>query len=354
MDTKPLEHDDFLRLLLKSEREIMRYVMAIVPQAGDAQEVFQETAVALWKQIDKYDPSKPFTPWACRFAANKAKEHLRKSGRWRGFLTDDIASMLLARREELAPNLDERVVPLRDCLSELSKNNRKLIEKYYFDQASVEVAAIRFDLKPFTKMWPTASGIESSTESIRFVPPWPKQIRFVQSDEQIFLRPEGHAVRLRTELRVNVSEPGFCSQVDDLTPATIETRQFIRSYILHFSPESKVGIRRSRRVTGSITFARPVLGLIVDHDELAASRRRFGRRGAGEGNERRELNLTGDQTGDRITLSEDRKTVTLDLLAPGRSSDLVRVIVDGDGFQLSPRRKRSQSTAGSQQNGDSI
>ena len=62
LNTQPIEHDDFLRLLLKSEREILRYVMVLVPQAADAQEVFQETAVALWKQIDKYDPAQPFTP----------------------------------------------------------------------------------------------------------------------------------------------------------------------------------------------------------------------------------------------------------------------------------------------------
>lgn len=141
MDTTPLEHDDFLRLLLKSEREVLRYVMVIVPQVADAQEIFQETAIALWKQIDKYDPSKPFTPWACRFAANKAKEHLRRTGRWNGFLNEDIASVLLARREELAPDLDQRVVPLRDCLGELPKSNRVLIEKYYFHQSSVEKAA---------------------------------------------------------------------------------------------------------------------------------------------------------------------------------------------------------------------
>lgn len=115
--------------------------MAIVPHASDAQEVFQETAVALWKQIDKYDPSKPFTPWACRFAANKAKEHLRNLGRWNGFLDEDIATMLLARREELASELDRRSGPLRDCLGELSNNNRGLIEKYYFDQVSIEETA---------------------------------------------------------------------------------------------------------------------------------------------------------------------------------------------------------------------
>lgn len=141
MDTKRLEHDEFLRLLLQSEREILRYIMAIVPQAADAQEVFQETAVALWKQMDRYDPSQPFTPWACRFAANKAKEHLRSRDRWRGFLDEETVSLLLARRQELAPELDRRVGPLRDCLGELSKNNRRLIEKYYFDQACIEEAA---------------------------------------------------------------------------------------------------------------------------------------------------------------------------------------------------------------------
>ena len=141
MDARQLGHDDFLRLLLKSEREILRYVMAIVPHAADAQEIVQETAVALWKQIDQYDRSQPFTPWACRFAANKAKEHLRKQGRWSAFLNDEVASLLATRREEIAATLDRRVEPLRDCLGELPSHNQSLVEKYYFDQTPVEEIA---------------------------------------------------------------------------------------------------------------------------------------------------------------------------------------------------------------------
>ena len=141
LERQKLEHDVFLRLLLDSEREILRYVMAIVPRADDAREIFQETAVALWKQIEKYDPSQPFTPWACRFAANKAKEYLRKQGRWKGFLDEDIATALLARREQLAPELDRRVGPLRDCLREMPDEIQALIQKYYFDQASIEATA---------------------------------------------------------------------------------------------------------------------------------------------------------------------------------------------------------------------
>ena len=101
MSPQPLAQEEFLRLLLRSEREILRYVMAIVPHLPDAQEIVQETAVSLWKQVDKYDPERPFVPWACRFAANHAKEFLRKRGRWMGFLDEEVAELLLQRREQL-------------------------------------------------------------------------------------------------------------------------------------------------------------------------------------------------------------------------------------------------------------
>lgn len=133
-----LAHDEFLRLLLKSEREVLRYIVAIVPNVAEAQEIFQETAIALWAQIDQFDRSKAFTPWACRFAANKAKEHLRKQGRWKGFLDPEIAAELLARREQIAPELDRRIRPLQDCLTELPANSRTIVSRYYFDQLSTE------------------------------------------------------------------------------------------------------------------------------------------------------------------------------------------------------------------------
>lgn len=145
MPTPRLTQDDFLRLLLQNEREIKRYVMAIVPHAADAQEIVQETAVALWNKIDSYDPSQSFAPWACRFAANKAKEHLRKTGRWKGFLDDDVANLLLNRRMETTETLDRRMEPLRDCVGELPNVNRQLIEGYYFEQRSIEQLAARIE-----------------------------------------------------------------------------------------------------------------------------------------------------------------------------------------------------------------
>ena len=57
-------HKDFIRLFLESEKDLLRYVMVIVPNVADARDIVQETAVALWDKIDRYDPDKPFAPWA--------------------------------------------------------------------------------------------------------------------------------------------------------------------------------------------------------------------------------------------------------------------------------------------------
>ena len=146
----------------------------------------------------------------------------------------------------------------------------------------------------------------------------------------MFVAVERRSISLDEPLPVNISEPGEYTRQSDLTPLEISSEKFVRSYGLHYAPLQRVGPRRASRLTGSITFDQPILGVIVQQDELLASSFLFSRRGKGEANPRRELQLTGEANGDRIFLSEDRMTSTLDLISPGRSSDLVRVIVEDD------------------------
>ena len=52
--------ENFTRLLLESEPVIMRSILVMVPNRSDARDILQETAVALWRQFETYDPEKPF------------------------------------------------------------------------------------------------------------------------------------------------------------------------------------------------------------------------------------------------------------------------------------------------------
>ena len=71
LENQTARQQRFLSLFLRSEREIFRYVAALVPNVADPEDIVQQTAIALWEKFDAYDPAQPFTPWACRFALNK-------------------------------------------------------------------------------------------------------------------------------------------------------------------------------------------------------------------------------------------------------------------------------------------
>jgi RNA polymerase sigma-70 factor (ECF subfamily) len=128
----------FLSLFLRSEREMFRYVAALVPNVVDAEDIVQQTALALWEKFDAYDPNQPFTPWACRFALNKAKQWIERRQRWQALLENGLAEELARRREELWPELETRLRHLEDCLAKLPDEQRSLIEGYYYRRDGVE------------------------------------------------------------------------------------------------------------------------------------------------------------------------------------------------------------------------
>jgi len=136
-------HAQFLTLFLASEKEVFRYISALVPNASEAQDLVQQTALALWRKFESYDPRQPFTPWACRFALLEVKEFLRRTRKWRALLEGDLADELVRRRESLNADLDRRLTHLASCLDKLPNQRRALVEGYYYERQSVEDLAAR-------------------------------------------------------------------------------------------------------------------------------------------------------------------------------------------------------------------
>ena len=136
-------HARFLALFLASEKEVFRYISALVPCVTDAQDLVQQTALALWRKFGSYDPRQPFTPWACRFALLEVKEFLRRSRKWRALLEGDLAEELVRRRESMTADLDRRLAYLARCLDKLPSHQRAVVEGYYYERQSVEGLATR-------------------------------------------------------------------------------------------------------------------------------------------------------------------------------------------------------------------
>ena len=139
--SNPPSQQEFLRVFLANEREILKYVVALVPNLGDAQEIVQQTAVVLWEKFDQYDRERPFAPWACRFALNVTRQWIDRRKRWEALLDNGLAEELAMRREQLRVEFDARLNHLGQCLDKLPDEQRGLVESYYFQQTGVETLA---------------------------------------------------------------------------------------------------------------------------------------------------------------------------------------------------------------------
>ena len=136
----PDRYELFTRLLLEHEPEILRAVMVFVPERADARDIVQETAVALWKQFEQYDASRPFANWAIGYARIQVRRFLR-SGARRSVLTERAALLIEQAQDERAAMNERRDAALRECLDGLPERSRGIITGYYFEEQTVEALA---------------------------------------------------------------------------------------------------------------------------------------------------------------------------------------------------------------------
>ena len=239
------------------------------------------------------------------------------------------------------------LVSVFDGEVEVSDSNEKRLLKEGESvriETGKQIESVEMNPESFAKVWPISTGIESSTETFQYVHPWPRNFRFVQSNDLIYLSPDSYGVELNAPVRVNISEAGKYSNERDLTPTELLAGQRIRSFMIFFHPKKDGPLRFQRRISGSITFDSPVLGVIVLDEELDATARRFTRFGPREVRKGHQLELTGQDDTDVVELSDDRKTLTLSLTTPARFAEFLRVIVDAS--HPSTARSESRSNTG--------
>ena len=127
----------FVRLFVEGQREILRYIIRLVPDIDDAHEILQDTAVDLWRKFDRYDPAFAFAPWACGFAFRRVLKHREQQARRARYLSIESLDLIAAERSEQDGILEDRRRALERCLQQLRDDDRLVVEHRYSRQMSV-------------------------------------------------------------------------------------------------------------------------------------------------------------------------------------------------------------------------
>lgn len=129
------DHERFTRLLLEAEPVMLRSILVVVPNRTDARDILQETAVALWRQFDSYDPKRPFVNWAMGFARIETRRFLAREKR-RAQLSEEAMEMLERELDGAPGFVGEVERHLATCMQKLGEKQRRLIQGYYHEGRS--------------------------------------------------------------------------------------------------------------------------------------------------------------------------------------------------------------------------
>jgi len=128
--------------LMGAQIALFGYVCALVGDAEEARDVLQEVNLKICSQLDAYDPSRPFLPWARTIAYYEVLSYRNRRARNRLTLVDDTFFESVATAAETAfDRTDRDLAHLDACLRKLPVFVRGLVEGHYFRHAAVKALA---------------------------------------------------------------------------------------------------------------------------------------------------------------------------------------------------------------------
>ena len=130
--------ENFLKLLLPNQKRILAYILSVLPNHWDAEDVMQETTHVMWRKFREFDPSKDFTAWGVGIAYLEVLKYRKKQNRDRQGLRLDALKLLHEESNPTLETMDQRVDAIQRCMRKLKASDFALVQLRYEEDCSVK------------------------------------------------------------------------------------------------------------------------------------------------------------------------------------------------------------------------
>jgi RNA polymerase sigma-70 factor (ECF subfamily) len=127
----PPRAEEFVRLFAANHYRLFAYILALMHDRSDAEEVFQEASLVLWREFPRFRPEAEFMPWACAIALNQMRKFWRERKRHKLTFSEAMLENLASEALEMQSELEVRRQALAECMKRLPAVDRSVVEMYY-------------------------------------------------------------------------------------------------------------------------------------------------------------------------------------------------------------------------------
>ena len=138
------KEEQFAEFYSNCQQRLFGFVMGLVRDNSDAQDVLQQTAITAWNKFDEFDPDTDFMRWIVTIARYTTQNFLRKKRNSHLYFDHTLMEQLSQVSCEVsAAESEDRVTALSECLKKLGRADKRLIEsRYTYGLSSRQLAEV--------------------------------------------------------------------------------------------------------------------------------------------------------------------------------------------------------------------
>ena len=134
----------FAELFSGSQQRLFGYVLGLVRNSADAQDIVQQTAVTAWRKFDAFDPETNFLKWTVTIARFETLNFIKYRRRNKVYFNQVLMEQLGDSALQVSQRcIEDRSEALSSCLTKLSETDKKLVEcRYSHGLGSIQIAEL--------------------------------------------------------------------------------------------------------------------------------------------------------------------------------------------------------------------
>lgn len=131
--------NSFVQDLIAAQPWLFTYLLTLLGDIHEADNVLQEANVILWSKADAFRPGTNFRAWAREFAYHCALTFARDRKRERLIVDFSLVENIIAQTD--MQEIDPKRIALRHCLTELDEEKVELLRERYRDNTPIATIA---------------------------------------------------------------------------------------------------------------------------------------------------------------------------------------------------------------------
>ena len=130
-ERREIDGREFVSLITSNQRRIYSYILMLVPNLSDADDIMQETTTLMWEKKGDFKSGTDFAAWGCRIAYFKVLDYRKKVNKNRRLIKDGQFTHLVKDAFNKTKHFDTLLSNLEKCVKKLSERDRLLIHMRY-------------------------------------------------------------------------------------------------------------------------------------------------------------------------------------------------------------------------------